>query len=79
MESDQISNQTKSQLKAIYDRLNPAELKRKIDSKIELLYKTYKAKNLSQSIVPMKKITPRIQHFSVKSYVAQQPAFRLGV
>lgn len=44
MESKQISQETKNQLKALYEQLNPAALKRSIDRKVYLLYQTYQSK-----------------------------------
>ena len=44
MESDYVSEEKKQELKAIYESLNPAELKRTIDRKLNLLYKTYQKK-----------------------------------
>jgi len=37
-------------LKKIYQSLNPAQLKRAIDKKLDLLYKTYQKKNKSQKV-----------------------------
>lgn len=45
MESLAVPDTTKSQLQKLYQSLNPAELKRVIDIKLALLYKTYKNKN----------------------------------
>ena len=45
IESKQIKQPTKDQLKALYQQLNPAALKRTIDQKIYLLYKTYQLKH----------------------------------
>jgi len=44
MESKQIKKKTKKELKTIYQNLNPAALKRKIDQKIYLLLRTYQTK-----------------------------------
>ena len=41
MESREVSQKTKKELKKIYLGLNPAELKRKIDEKLNMLYKVY--------------------------------------
>ena len=38
MESEQVDDQTKEELKKIYNSLNPAELKRGIDEKVKKLY-----------------------------------------
>ena len=39
-----LSKQEEETLKKTYDSLNPAELKRKIDEKLLLLYKAHKKK-----------------------------------
>jgi hypothetical protein len=58
MESGQISARTKQELEKIYESLNPAELKRKIDEKLHLLYMAYKAKSGRQMVEPAaKKLT----------------------
>jgi len=69
MESGQIDVQTKQELKRIYERLNPAELKRNIDKKLSLLYKIYKTKSGRQMVEPAaKKLTP-----SMVSFYMMQP------
>jgi len=53
-------------LKVIYDSLNPAELKRKIDQKLKCLYKSYqKKKDLSVETIPFisKKLMPSLVSF----------------
>ena len=45
IESNEISEKKKKELKKIYHSLNPAELKRTIDKKLRLLYKIYQKKN----------------------------------
>lgn len=40
-----VSKKTKQELQKIYKSLNPAELKRQIDKKLNMLYKAYKNKN----------------------------------
>lgn len=47
MESKQIDQQTKDQLKTLYEQLNPAALKRAIDRKVYSLYLTYQSKHRS--------------------------------
>jgi hypothetical protein len=47
MESKDVPEKKKKELKKIYDSLNPAELKRAIDRKLDLLYKAYQKKNKS--------------------------------
>lgn len=44
IEAKGISNEKKKELKEIYESSNPAELKRAIDKKLDLLYRIYKTK-----------------------------------
>ena len=44
MESPEVPKEKKEKLKRIYQSLNPAQLKRTIDRKLDLLYKTSKRK-----------------------------------
>jgi len=70
MESNEVSAKKKKELTKIYESLNPAELKRTIDKKLDLLYETYKKKNNNVSKVepkPKKKQKPR----SVRFFIAQ--------
>jgi len=69
MESKQIRDEVKDELKSIYLSLNPAQLKRSIDAKLAGLYKTYEEKKGTQQINPYKKLVPR----TVTSYMIQQP------
>ena len=64
MESGQIDVRTKQELKKTYERLNPAELKREIDRKLNLLYKAYKAKSGRQIVEPAaKRLMPSMVSF----------------
>ncbi|MFH1361115.1 MAG: hypothetical protein ABIH69_00440 [bacterium] len=45
IESDQVDEKTKAQLKSLYKTLNPAALKRRIDSKLYQLLQVYQNKN----------------------------------
>jgi len=58
MESKEVSKEKKQQLKKIYQSLNPAELKRSIDRRLDLLYQAYKDKNKSTKVKPKKKLKP---------------------
>ena len=69
MESEQIRDEVKDELKGIYLSLNPAELKRNIDAKLARLYKAYADKEKTQQANPHKKLTPR----TVRSYMIQRP------
>jgi hypothetical protein len=59
LESPEISEKKKRELKDIYRSLNPAELKRQIDKKLDMLYKFYEQKNNSQKVELKKKISVR--------------------
>jgi hypothetical protein len=68
MECPQIPKSTKQELKKIYDSLNPAQLKRAIDKKLDILFKAYKAKKNQNANVEINKILkPRL----VRNYIAQ--------
>ena len=67
IESKQVSENVKKELKKIYDLLNPAQLKRDIDTKIQELYKAYEDKNNLQKVDFKKKLKPA----SVRFYTAQ--------
>lgn len=69
LESTQVSDETREELKNIYLSLNPAELKRNIDAKLDKLYQTYEHKGRTQQANPHKRSTPR----SVTSFMIQQP------
>ena len=66
MESEQIAQETKEKLTKIYQSLNPAELKRRIDEKIHRLFKIYEEKQGGTEPSPSKKQTPRLE---TKSYI----------
>jgi hypothetical protein len=69
VESGQIQDEVKDELKGIYLSLNPAQLKRSIDAKLAKLYRAYEEKKGTQQVDPHKKLVPR----SVTFYVMQQP------
>ena len=58
LESPSITEETKEKLKAIYLSLNPAELKRRIDEKLNELYQVYQEKNNLEEVKPDKKTNP---------------------
>jgi len=66
MDSEQIAQETKEKLTKIYQSLNPAELKRRIDEKIHRLFKIYEEKQGGTEPSPSKKQTPRLE---TKSYI----------
>ncbi len=59
MESKEVSEKTKQELKKIYQSLNPAQLKRVIDKKLNLLYQAYQKKTQSQKVAYQKKVSVR--------------------
>lgn len=59
MDSGQISEQTMKQLETAYLSLNPAQLKRSIDTKVDKLYQAYENKGRAEQAEPMKKVVPR--------------------
>jgi hypothetical protein len=69
MESGQIPEEVKEELKGIYLSLNPAQLKRNIDAKLAKLCKAYEEKRGTQQVNPYKKLVPR----TVRYYMIQQP------
>lgn len=67
MESDQIPQETKDRLKAIYLTLNPAELKRNIEEKLAKLYRVHQAKGNQKS-----KSKPKTQPLMVTPFMIEQ-------
>ena len=59
MESSEVSKKKKQELETMYLSLNPAELKRQIDKKLDVLYKCYETKNNSPKVDEKKKISVR--------------------
>ena len=67
MKSKDVSERTKHELKRIYESLNPAQLKRANDAKLNMLYKVYQKKNPSSKVKINKKLKPN----TVSFYIAQ--------
>ncbi|MDI6592057.1 MAG: transposase, partial [Patescibacteria group bacterium] len=63
LESKEASKEEKEKLKKIYESLNPAELKRAIDKKLDLLYQAYKEKQKSQKGRTSEKIETNFGYF----------------
>ena len=74
IESGQISEEAKRKLQILYQSLNPAELKRKIEEKTHKLYQPYEEKRRGQEAIPFKRQLPR----SVRNYMIQPPSIGLG-
>ncbi len=73
LESGQLSPEAELQLQATYLSLNPAELKRSIDDKLNRLLETYRSKNNGTEADPHKRQVPR----TVTSFMIQQQPVRL--
>lgn len=72
--SKEVPKETKRELRKIYNSLNPAELKRRIDEKLNLLYKTYQKKSVKndKSKVEIKEHNKRkLKPVSVSFLIAQ--------
>ena len=69
MECKAIPRSAKQELKKTYDSLNPAQLKRDIDRKLDSLYKAYRSKNNRVVKVEISKI---IKPHTVRKYIAQR-------
>lgn len=59
MESKDVPENKKQELKKIYDSLNPAQLKRTIDAKLDAFYLAYQRKNKTSKVDINKKISVR--------------------
>jgi len=73
MESNQISDKARAELEILYSSLNPAQLKRNIESKLDELYQTYEEKRGTQQVDPHRKLAPHMVTF----FMMQQPAVGL--
>ncbi len=58
MESDQIDSKIKEKLRLMYNNMNPAEIKRELDRKLDILCKIYQKKKDSQMVDKYKKQIP---------------------
>jgi len=65
MNCPETPQKTKQELKQIYDKLNPAQLKRTIDDKLNMLVRTYEDKNNSSEIKINKKSKPNSLTFLI--------------
>ena len=75
IKSDLIPKSTKRKLEKIYRSLNPAELKRQIDKKLDALYLAYKEKknqNTQNIKVEKPKINKKIKTHLVRKYIAER-------
>ena len=64
-------NQKKQELKRIYSSLNPAQLKRNIDRKLDILYKAYKAKQNQETQSVKVEINKKVKPRLVRKYIAE--------
>lgn len=72
MESGVLSESQQAALQQVYDSLNPADLKRRIDAKLSLLYKAHQKKNGSP--VEANQMMKKVLSPSVSHYIIQRPA-----
>ncbi len=72
IESPEISENKKQELTSIYLSLNPAELKRQIDKKLDMLYKFYKQKNA-------KDISQKVEDSPSQNATAEQRKKKISV
>lgn len=72
MESKDIPESKKQELKKTYDSLNPAQLKRNIDKKLMLLYGAYKAKQNQDTQNIKVEINKKIKTRLVRKYIAER-------
>jgi len=63
IESNQISQEEKERLTLIYQSLNPAQLKRTIDKKLDNLFKIYEDKKRVNNVNLSKKLSPSLVSF----------------
>jgi hypothetical protein len=75
IESGQISEENKAKLESLYQSLNPAELKRQVEAKLEKLWQIYEQKNRSGKVDPYKRLTPN----SVTSLMIQRTPVGLPI
>lgn len=59
MESKDIAENKKQELKKVCDSLNPAQLKRDTENKLNLLYKAYREKNTASKVDINEKVSVR--------------------
>lgn len=66
IESGQVSRQKVESLRRLYERLNPVELKNRMDEKLDRLYQLYhKKKKSTITVNPYKKLVPSMVTFFV--------------
>lgn len=76
LESGQLSAEQAKELQRIYQSLNPADLKRRIDKKLSALFDQYQQKEKRSLVInPYKKLEPSMVTFLVR----EQPELRLPV
>lgn len=73
LESKDISENVKDELRKIYESLNPAELKRNIDKKLANLYEAYCEKNKSAEVEISKKLKPSMVRNLIAESMVKTP------
>lgn len=62
IESKETPERTKAELRAVYESLNPAQLKRTIDDKLDMLYRAYQGKNKTSKVDINKRFSVRFSN-----------------
>lgn len=70
IESEEISEEEKDGVRAVYESLSPLELKSELDKKFKAIQKAYQDKNSSQKVGLSKELKP---HFGQKIYEGIKP------
>jgi len=67
MESDQLSENQKESLRTVYQRLDPVQIKKALDDKLDHLYATYRNKKKRTIMVnPYKKQVPPVTFYMIQ-------------
>jgi len=67
MESDQLSESQKESLRTVYQRLDPVQIKKALDDKLDHLYTTYsKKKKRTITVNPYKKQVPPVTCYMIQ-------------
>jgi len=78
MASNQILEEVKRNLRALYLSLNPAQLKKEIEEKINRLYQIYEEKKKVKTLKPFKKQKPRVETYLINNDFYQDFGYLLN-
>jgi len=65
LKSGRLSEENQAKLRSVYQSLNPAQLKRIIEARLETLWRTYEQKTRSGQVDPLRKQTPSSVTFNL--------------